>query len=109
MKKLMSLLVAVVMVSNTAFATPTSNTGANHTQQIAKAFDSFRYKMTVEVNPADANFQAKAVADFKQRMANLQAQGVSAAEIMSYMRASILDSATRADFDRMVSSINVDQ
>jgi len=107
MKKFMSLLMVAALVSNTAFASPSFNT--NNTAKIAKAFDSFRYQMTVVANPNDPSFQKQATADFKKRMINLQAEGVSAEEIMDYTRNSMLDSATRADFDRMMAAMDVEK
>ena len=98
------------MLSNTAFASNVATSGdVSHTKIIAKAFNDFRYKMTVDVNPNDSQYQAKAIADFKGRMAQLQSKGISSEEVMAYMRASVLDSNTRADFDRMLTSINVDR
>lgn len=95
----------VTMLSNTAFATNTND----HAQMIAKTFNQFRYSMTVDANATDANFQARAIENFKARMKVLQDNGVSPAEIMSYMRGNILDASTRNDFDRMMLSMNMDQ
>lgn len=107
MKKMMSLLMVAAMLSNTVFAT--STVVVDHSQMITKSFNEFRYKMTVSANATNANFQAQAVTAFKASMADLQAKGVSADEIMSQMRATILDASTRADFDRMIASMNVNQ
>jgi len=105
MKRIMSLLTILAMVSNTAFAGVASD-GDVHSKMIAKTFNEFRYKMTVEVDPNDVNFQQKAVADFKQKLTVLQSQGVAPTEIMDYVRTSMLDEQTRADFDRLIVSMN---
>ena len=105
----MSLIVIATMLSNSALADNTTAGMADHQKMIAKSFNDFRYKMTVEVDPKDSQYQTKAITDFKQRMSELQTKGVSSEEIMAFMRSSMLDSTTRADFDRMLSTINVDQ
>jgi len=102
----MSVLMVLAMVSNTAFAGAVNDGAIDHSKMIAKTFNEFRYKMTVTVDTKDPKYQEKAVADFKAKLANLQAQGVSAAEIMNYMRTSILDEQTRNEFDRMFSSMD---
>jgi len=91
------------LVSSSAFA-GNANQGADHTQMIAKAFDGFRYAMTVQAGTAHS--QEQAIANFKDQLAKLETQGVSATEFMNYMRASILDSETLMDFDRLMSTIN---
>lgn len=109
MKKLMCLLTITAMLSNSALATSTTTETGNHEKMIAKAFNEFRYKMTVEVDPKDPNFNEKAVSDFKKKISTLQSQGVSPAEIMQHMRVSMLDSASRSEFDRMLESMDQDQ
>ena len=108
MKRILSLVLAMTMVTNTTFANPIDTT-MNHTQMIAKTFDEFRYKMTVEANPTGDDFQSQAVVDFKQRMMDLQTQGIQPAEVMDYMRASMLDSSARKDFDRLMDSMNASE
>jgi len=108
MKKILSLVLAMTMVTNATFANSIDMT-ANHTQMIAKTFDEFRYKMTVDVNPNSEDYQANAMADFKQRMVDLQSQGVQPAEVMNYMRASMLDASARRDFDRLMDTMSTDQ
>ena len=103
MKKLLCTLMVMSLVSNSAFA-GNANQGADHTQLIARAFDGFRYAMTVQAGTATS--QEQALADFKNQLAKLEAQGVSAAELMNYMRASILDGQTLMDFDRLMTTIN---
>ena len=103
MKKLLCTLMVMSLVSNSAFA-GNANQGADHTQMIAKAFDGFRYAMTVQAGTTTS--QEQALADFKNQLAKLEAQGVSAAELMNYMRASILDSETLSDFDRLMTTIH---
>ena len=95
----------LAMVSNTAFA-GVANDSDLHSKMIAKTFNEFRYKMTVEVDPNDANFQKNAVTDFKQKLAILQTQGVAPTEIMDYVRTTMLDQSTRNDFDRLMSSVD---
>ena len=110
MKKIMSLMMILTMISNTAFASPVADSNVvNHTPMIAKTFNEFRYKMTVEVDPTSADFQANAVSEFKQRLADLQKKGVAPIEIMNYMRSSMLDDSSRKDFDRMMISMNENQ
>ena len=106
MRKLLSLVMVLAMMSNTAFATSTHNQDSINNDKIAKVFDGFRYQMTVAVNPSDVNYQAKAFATFKKSMAKLQSEGVTTQEILNYTRMSLLDNATRSDFDRLMLSIN---
>ena len=108
MKKIISLFTVIALVSNTAFASSVTNP-VTHDQMIAKAFDGFRYQMTVAVDPTDSQFQAKATENFKMRMAELQAKGISSEEVMNYMRASMLDVSTRNEFDRMLKTMSFDQ
>ena len=105
----MSLLMIAAMVSNTAFAAPSFSNNSSNTIKIAKAFDSFRYQMTVVANPQDPNYQQKAVADFKKRVAKLQSEGISADEIMDYTRQTMLDGSNRADFDRMIAAMDIEK
>ena len=100
MKKLLSILMVACLLSNTTFAAP------NHTQEIAKTFNEFRYKMTVQVDPNTPNFKQKAMDEFKQRMVELQKNGITAIEIMDYMKANILDQNTRQDFDRLIGTMS---
>lgn len=104
MKKIMSLSLILMMVTNGAFAN--APTSVDHSKMIEKTFNEFRYKMTVEVDPNNKNYQTEAMEVFKDRVRVLQDQGVSAEEIMNYMRSSTLDVATRADYDRLVASID---
>jgi len=106
MRKLLSLVMVLAMMSNTAFATSTHNQDSINNDKIAKVFDGFRYQMTVAVNPSDVNYQAKAFATFKKSMAKLQSEGVTTQEILNYTRMSLLDNSTRSDFDRLMLSIN---
>jgi len=108
MKKLLSLIMVITLVSNVAVASP-AETSVNHIPMIAKTFDDFRYKMTVDANSDNAEYQTKAVEDFKQRMADLQAQGVDPMEVMNYMRSTMLDASSRADFDLMMNSMDPSQ
>lgn len=109
MKKLFSTLLIVAMLGNSALANPLhSPHPRNNHERIAIAFDQFRYQMTVNINPADQHFRSKAMTVFKSKIAALQKEGVPADEIMEYMRNSILDSATRSDFDRLLSSMDVE-
>lgn len=106
MKKILSLILALTMVSSSSFAATTSlSAQADHLQMIHKIFNQFQYKMTVESAGNDAISQAKAVETFKEQLAGLQKQGVSTAEIMDYMRSSTLDASARQDFDRLMSNL----
>ncbi len=110
MKKIIGLLTIITMLSNSALAGITNEeVNSSHRNMISKTFNDFRYKMTVELDPSDTQYKAKAMEDFKNRMADLQAKGISSEEVMDYMRSSVLDSSTRADFDLMLSSLNLDK
>ncbi len=109
MKKVFSLFTVLAMVSNSAFAAVGNDNIDLHSKMIAKTFNEFRYKMTVEVDPNDPNFQTVAITDFKQKLENLQAQGIAPTEIMDFMRTTTLDEAARADFDRLLTSIDTSQ
>ena len=70
MKKIFSLFTILAMVSNSAFAAVGNDNIDLHSKMIAKTFNEFRYKMTVEVDPNDPNYQTNAVTDFKQKLEN---------------------------------------
>ena len=108
MKKVFSLFTVLAMVSNSTFAMTTTDIDS-HSKMIAKTFNEFRYKMTVEVDPNDSKFQEKAVIDFKQKMSLLQDKGVSASEVMDYMRSTMLDDSSRKDFDVLINSFDSNQ
>lgn len=102
----MSLMIVVTLVcGSTAGATMNTAEQANHLQMISKTFDHFRYKMTVENDSSNADFQKNALKGFQEDLENLQKQGVFTSEILSYLRTSILDASTQQDFDLMMSQI----
>ena len=102
MKKFTSLLLMACLMTQSAFAaTPT-----NKNQMIAKVFNEYRYQMTVSVDPNSADYRERALTEFKAKMSNLQQQGVTPVEIMDYLRNSILDPSTRADFDRLMTQVS---
>ncbi|NDG84027.1 MAG: hypothetical protein EBX52_03190, partial [Proteobacteria bacterium] len=76
--------------------------GADHTAAIAKAFDSFRYAMTVDVRPDDAAARTIALQSFQTELSALEQQGVSPEEFMEYFKSTTLDRETRADFERLM-------
>lgn len=106
MKRIISVLMIMAMVSNTAFAGVTSEGNASHASLIAKAFNQFQYKMTVSIDPKDPHYQETAVAEFKAKVAKLQSEGVTPVEIMDYTRSTLLNEQTRADFDRMLAAMD---
>jgi hypothetical protein len=105
MKKILSLILAMAMVSTSTFAS-TADINTSHPQMIAKTFNEFNYNMTVNAGESNADYQSKAVEEFKQRLVDLQAKGVTPDEIMSYMRSTILDASARKDFDSLLSSMD---
>ena len=107
MKKVFSSLMVVTMLCNSAFAAQGA-ANADHSKMIGKTFDHFRYSMTVDVRANDPASQEIAVSQLKDQLDRLQSEGVSPAELMDYLRASILDASTRADFDRLIASMDVD-
>ncbi len=107
MKKTLSTIMILAMMSQTAFSAANQNPASIHNVMIAKAFDIFRYQMTVDVNPNDPNDQSKVVARFKERMTELQDEGVTALEIMDYTRKTMMDDASRAEFDRLLETMDL--
>jgi hypothetical protein len=107
MKKLLSLFLMMAMIGNGAFAQAPQAT--SHSELIARTFNQFRYKMTVDVNPNDSGYRSKAVNDFKKNIALIQTQGVTPLEIMDYMRSNVLDPSVKNDFDRMLSTMDPGQ
>jgi hypothetical protein len=91
------------------FQSTYSYSANNNQDKIKKTFDSFRYKMTVVNDINNPQFKEKAAEEFKSQMSKLQSEGVSASEILSYTRASILDASNRKDFDLMFSSIDANK
>jgi len=107
MKKLFSLIMALTLVSSSTFgAVLSTSTQADHMQLIGKTFDQFRYKITVENDSSNVDFQRQATGDLRNELSDLQKQGVSPQEIMSYLRNSILDTSTRQDFDLMMANVS---
>jgi hypothetical protein len=110
MKKIMSLLTVFTMISNSALAgVVTENNSDLHSKMISKVFNEFRYKMTVEFDPKDPEFQQKTVLNFKQNISKIQELGVTPSEINDYMRETLLDVTARADYDRLMSSIDLNK
>lgn len=99
----MSLFLVLAMVSNGAFAGSLST--EDQSKMIARSFDEFRYRMTVEVDPSNKNQQADAADYFKRSIEKLQAQGVSTDQIVEYMKRTVLDQSSRDDFERLVSAM----
>ena len=107
MKNVMSMLTILTMISNSALAgSLTENNVDDHSKMIAKTFNEFRYKMTVELDPKDQELQQKIILDFKHKLSKIQEQGVTPAEINDYMRETLLDTSARADYDRLMASID---
>jgi len=103
-KKVVSFILATMMISNLAFAGESS--APSNSAKIAKAFNSFRYAVTVQWDQKDQAVYNKAVDTFRAQIAALQAEGVSATEIAQYMRESFLDESMKADFDRLMNAID---
>ena len=97
MKKLLSLILTLSLVSGPALAA-----SPDHTKLIGKTFNEFQYKMTVEADAKDKIAQQKAVEHFKEQLIDIQKQGVTSPEIMEYLRTSILDASARVEFDRFL-------
>jgi hypothetical protein len=102
MKKVTSLILMACFLTHAAFA----GTSNHHQQKIAKVLNEYRYQMTVSVDPNSPDYRERALIEFKQKMADLQQQGVTPVEIMDYLRNSILDPATRSDFDRVMTQVS---
>ena len=102
MKQLISALMILSVLNTPALAGQSSD----HTQMIAKAFDNFRYAMTVDVRADDAAGRTVALQKFQEELTALESQGVSPEEFMEYYKSTALDQETRADFERLLSTID---
>jgi len=107
MKKILSLMMVMALVSSSTFSTSASAAAQiSHLQMIGNTFDQFRYRMTVDGNPSTPGLQNQATNDFRTQLSRLQEQGVATSEILSYLRTSILDASARQDFDLMISNLS---
>lgn len=105
MKKITSVFIIITMLANQSYALEKS---FNHNAEIEKAFNQFRYQMTVEVDPANKDYQNLAKESFRDKIIMLHDKGVTTEQIVEYMRSNTLDASARADFDRLISSMDMD-
>ncbi len=104
MKQLISAVLILSMIHVPALA----GQNADQTAMIASAFDGFRYAMTVEVRADDAEGKTRALRRFESELADLEKKGVKPSQFMDYFKNSILDRETRADFERLMASVDAD-
>jgi hypothetical protein len=95
-------MVATLLSQSAFAATPDSD----HSRMIGNSLDQFRYSMTVESDAGTAEGQARAVKQLMKQLQTLQAQGISAKEMLDHLRVSLLDESTRADFDRILAAVD---
>jgi hypothetical protein len=95
-------MVATLLSQSAFAATPSTD----HSQLINNSLDQFRYSMTADADAGTAEGQARAVSALMQQLQALRAEGVSAKEMLEHLRSTLLDEATRADFDRVLAAID---
>jgi hypothetical protein len=109
MKKITSMFLVLAMMSQTAFSSSIPKPASDHTIKIAKVFDTFRYQMTVDLNSSDPDFQTKAIAGFKKKIAELLNEGVTAPEVMEYTQSTIIDQSSRKELNRLLETIDLEK
>ena len=72
---------------------------------IKKAFDTYRYRMTVEWDQNDSTFKDYAKSEFEKDILELKSQGVSLNEIQSFMTSNMLSSKAKADYQALVTTL----
>lgn len=68
-------------------------------------FNKFQYRMTVEWDQKDEAFKNEAKKELEQSLLKLKAEGVSDAQILSYVQGNMMDAKTKKDYDSLLSAL----
>lgn len=98
-KKLVTLMLAVAFTTTTAFANTNSGLKA--------AFDELNYSLTVEWNQKDKAFYDAQMAKFKTTLKDLQAKGLSNAELISFVKSEVKDAKVARDMETAFTMIQI--
>lgn len=93
LKKLLSF--ALVFVFVTVQASAATDNG------LKAAFDEMNYGLIVEWDQQDKDFYTQTVAKFTKTVADLQAQGLSNAELLDFLKAEVKDQQFARDLDTL--------
>jgi hypothetical protein len=104
----MKQIISAVLILSLIHVPALAGQNSDHSAMIASAFDGFRYAMTVEVRADDAEGKTRALRRFEAELADLEKKGVKPSQFMDYFKNSILDRETRADFERLMASVDAD-
>lgn len=74
-------------------------------ERVNSVIDQFHYKMTVEWDQKDLNFKKQAEEDLKQNLLDLEASGISLAEVQKTMEKKVLSGKFRAEYEKFVTAM----
>lgn len=98
-KKLITLMIAVAFTTTTAFA----NTNAG----LKAAFDELNYSLTVEWNQKDKAFYDAQMNKFNASLKELQAKGLTNAEMLEFAKAEVKDAKVARDIQTAFTMIQI--
>ena len=100
-KKLVTLMIALAFTTTTAFA----NTNAG----LKAAFDELNYSLTVEWNQKDKAFYDAQMKKFNNTLKELQAKGLTNAELISFVKSEVKDAKVAKDMETAFTMIQINK
>jgi hypothetical protein len=101
LKKFITLVMAVAILTSTAFA------GTNN--GLKAAFDELNYALNVEWDQKDKDFYTTQMRKFTTTIRELQAQGLSNAEIVDFAKSQVKDEKIAQDIETAFSMISINK
>jgi hypothetical protein len=101
LKKLMTLMMALSIFTTTAFA---STHGGLKT-----AFDELNYTLTVEWDQKDKDFYTEQMKKFSHSLRELQAQGLTNAQLVEFVKAEVKDERVARDLETAFNMISINK
>jgi hypothetical protein len=98
-KKFVTLMMAIAFTTTAAFAN--SNNG------LKAAFDELNYSLTVEWNQKDKAFYDAQMAKFNTTLKELQKQGLTNADLVSFVKAEVKDAKIARDMETAFTMIQI--
>lgn len=101
LKKLLTISVTFILLTSQVFATSSEG--------LKQAYDEMNYSLTVEWDQKDNSFYQAQIKKFNQKVKDLQSQGLTNSELLSFAQAQIKDSKVSATLDKVFLMINVNK
>src|SRR5690606_33381384 len=99
MKRLVSLVLLTALISVQANAASSNS--------LKQAFDELNFSLSVEWDQKDRDFYAEATKEFQDKVAELQKEGLSNAELLDFAKTQIKDSKVQKELETALNLIQV--